>query len=88
MFAPISMPIASTIGVAAGATARLGGVISGAGKLVQNGQRHAHSGRSEKPSREICLARGWNVVLDSGGSTQQRRELFQHRSESVQTWRR
>lgn len=64
---PFSMPVASTIGVSAGAAARLGGVISGVGSLskVDNGTlilsaRETFTGN--------LFGKGGTLVLDSGGS--------------------
>ena len=64
----IAMPTASTIGVGAGATARLGGVISGAGATFNK----SDSGTLILAARETLTGsiflHGGTTVIDSGGS--------------------
>jgi autotransporter-associated beta strand protein len=64
----ISMPTASTVGVGAGATASLGGVISGAGANFNK----ADAGTLILTARETftgnLFVHGGSVVIDSGGS--------------------
>ncbi len=63
----ISMPITSTIGVGSGATARLAGVISGAGALNKN-----DNGTLVLAARETftgnVFGKGGTLVIDSGGA--------------------
>jgi autotransporter-associated beta strand protein len=64
---PISLPVASSIGVSAGATARVGGVISGAGGLSKTDNGTLVFGGNDTFANNLFVKAG-TVVIDSGGS--------------------
>lgn len=62
------MPVASTIGVAANATARLGGVISGAGASFNKSDNGTLILAARETFTGDLFIHGGSVIIDSGGS--------------------